>query len=299
MKTALNLILISFILIAPTYSQVQYDSIMTPNKIWSCLIGGYGADMIECCHSTSFLKIETDTAINTIDEKQVMESTDSLRSWKKIGNIRESGEKIYFRDLKNNQGLLYDFGASTGDTIKIVNYSLGFYIDTIKVWVTKIDTIDFSGIQRKRIKVEGDTYALTDYWIAGIGSEKGLLNPCIMLCGGFRELLCVYENDTQIYFNNTRNSCYMSDNKTSIENIGINDLKIYPNPTNGFIKVDYSGEISGLSYSVYNLTGQLILKNHFKTNEANINLNSGLYILKINKNESLIFKDKLMIINSY
>lgn len=58
----------------------DYDSIIIESKIWSNLSGGYGVEMAEYCYSTTFLKIETDTLINTIDEKQILASTDSLKN---------------------------------------------------------------------------------------------------------------------------------------------------------------------------------------------------------------------------
>jgi hypothetical protein len=197
-----------------TFKLNSYDSIMVESKVWSNLSGGYGVEMVECCYSTTFLKIENDPFINTVDEKQILVSTDSMQTWTKIGNIKESDKKIYFRDLENNQGLLYDFGAKIGDIINIVNYAQSIVLDTITVRVNNIDTIDYLGIPRQRFEVQDTLGGQKDYWITGIGSIKGLLNPCLEIDGGFRELLCVYDNDFQIYQNTDRMKCYMENHST-------------------------------------------------------------------------------------
>lgn len=273
----------------------NYDSIVVESKLWSNLSGGFGVEMAECCHSTTFLEIKTDPLINTIDEKQILASTDSLKTWTKIGNIKESGKKIYFRDLENNQGLLYDFGVSEGDIINIVNYAQNIDLDTIVVRVENIDTIEYMGIQRQRFEVQDTLSGQKDYWISGIGSVKGLLNPCLQLCGGFRELLCVNDEGVQIYQNPDRMSCYIDDNTTGINDYGINDFNVYPNPSNGFISVDYSDEITDLSYNIINTVGQLVDSGNLKDKKIGVNLETGLYILRIKKKDRLIFEDKLLI----
>lgn len=278
-----------------TFQINSYDSIMVESKIWSNLSGGYGVEMVECCYSTTFLKIETDPLINTIDEKQILASTDSMRTWSKIGNVKESGGKIYFRDLNNNQGLLYDFGAKKGDIINIVNYAQNIDLDTITVRVEDIDTIEYLGIPRQRFEVQNTLGGQKDYWITGIGSIKGLLNPCFEIAGGFRELLCVHDNSVQIYQNSDRMKCYMDNNSTGINEFVINDFSIYPNPSTGFINVGYSGEIIDLAYSIFNTYGQLIDSGNMPDKTISVNLETGLYILRIKNKDSVIFEDKLLI----
>jgi hypothetical protein len=395
MKTTILSLGFLFTLYLTSFGQITYDSIVTESKIWSNLSGGYGVEMIECCYSTTFLKIETDPLINTIDEKQILASVDSLQSWSKIGNIKESGNKIYFRDLDNNQGLLYDFGASVNDIVKVVNYSQGIDLDTIVVQVEKIDTIEYFGLQRQRFEVKDTLSGQNDYWITGIGSIKGLLNPCLELCGGFRELLCVHVDGSQIYQNPNRLTCYINDtctkpianfdyyilesypiqidlestaqyadsiiwkaisaysfrdtifgsgeniriqnpylfevlrpdcegcvstisftqivinecgrdsisievpveNYTAIETITSDLIKLYPNPTNDYVNIDYFGETTNLRYSIINSTGQIVSSGYLIDERINFDLELGLYILQISSNDKVIYKDKLLIIN--
>jgi hypothetical protein len=274
----------------------SYDSIVVESKIWSNLSGGYGVEMVVCCYSTTFLKIETDPLINTPDEKQLLASTDSLKTWEKIAYIKESDKKIYFRDLDNHQGLLYDFEASIGDTINIVNYSQNFDPDTIVVQVKDIDSVNYLGVQRQRFEIQDIHGNHKDYWITGIGSMNGLLNPCIEITGGFRELLCVHNHEMLIYMNSERMTCYMDDdNLTAADDYDIEEIEVFPNPSSGLIHIDYNGEKNDLTYSIISPAGQLIFYGKLNDRTINVNLETGFYILRINDKDKLIFEEKLLI----
>jgi len=281
-------------LIINGYNQ-GYDSIMVESKLWSILSGGYIVEMEECCYQTTFIKFAVDTQINTIDEKQVLISTDSLKTWTKIGSIKESEQKIYFRDLENNQGLLYDFGIEVGEIVKIVNYSINLDNDTIVVKVKNIDTLNYSGIDRKRIEVIDTLEGQTDLWIEGIGSEKGLLNPCFLIPGGFRELLCVYNNSNQIYQNSKRMTCYLEDITIGIQEVRLKGINFLLNQTNGIITIEGINQLRGLELKIFNSIGQQIHNEKMNNNILQLDLNRGIYVLSIIDNGTPIYVQKLVI----
>jgi hypothetical protein len=281
-------------LIRNGYNQ-EYDSIMVESKLWSVLSGGYVAEMEECCYQTTFIKFAVDTQINTIDEKQVLISTDSLKTWTKIGSIKESEQKIYFRDLENNQGLLYDFGIQVGEIIKIVNFSINLNNDTIVVKVQNIDTLNYLGIDRKRIGVIDTLEGQTDIWIEGIGSEKGLLNPCLLIAGGFRELLCVYNNSNQIYQNFKRMTCYLEDIPIGIQEVELKGINFLLNQTDGIITIKGINQVRGLELKIFNSIGQQIHNEKMNNNILQLDLNRGIYVLSITDNGTPIYVKKLII----
>ncbi len=188
-----------------------YDSIMVENKQWNVLSGGYAVKMVEVGYATSFLKLATDPVLSSSGVKQLLESTDSMLTWTKIGYIIEEDKQVFFRDTNSKRGLIYDFGAAIGDLVQVVNYAQSTEPDTIIVKVENIDTISYSGIMRQRFEVVDTLSETTDYWISGIGSVDGLLNSFLLLDGGFRELLCVYDDGSQIYENSLRMTCYMDE----------------------------------------------------------------------------------------
>ncbi len=289
MKTKIYFfVLFCFISLTKLYSQ-NYDSLVVTNKVWSNVSGYYGADMNEHGRKTTFIKFAADTTINTIDEKQVLASSDSMRTWTKIGNIKETERKIYFRNLKNEQGLLYNFDVKVGDSIKTVNKFVEFR-DSITFEIVNIDTVNYFGINRKRLEVYDKLYGCTDYWIEGIGSEGGLLRPVFCVCGGFSKLLCVYQKSNQIYQNPLRNTCYESDNETGLKEFNKSNIQIYPNPTSGKIIIKGTEEVQNLKINVYNILGSLVFSQNINSNETLLNLEKGIYILTLKNKDSFIFK---------
>jgi len=258
-----------------------YDSIVLKTKLWCNLSGGlYDFSSVgakECCKSTNFIKIDNDTIQNY---KQVLKSIDSMKTWKKIGNIKEKDKKIYFKDSTNTEVLLYDFGVKVGDTI-VYDYfdTTSFYTNYYIIQVINIDTVDYLGKNRKRIEVKRNL--IHDYWIEGIGSINGILEPCSFVTGGFRELLCVFNNSTQIYQNLKRSSCFLCDYNVEFQELNSSKTFIYPSLTKGNITIDNFEKIIGSELIVFNVLGEIVQKQIILTKNIQINLAKGIYIFTI------------------
>jgi hypothetical protein len=287
------ILLLCFVSLTNTYSQ-NYDSLVVTTKLWSNVSGYYGADMNEHVRETRFFKFDVDPTINTLDEMQVLTSNDSLKTWTKVGNIKELEKKIYFRNLENEEGLIYDFGAKQEDTIRTVNTSVQ-YRDSITFKVVKIDTINYFGVDRKRFEVIDILSHMTDYWIEGIGSIESLLRPTFSAVGGFMKLLCVHENSNQIYQNPLRNTCYEHAEGTGIEEIGKSKFYLFPNPTLGKIFIEGINETQNLNMCVYNVLGTLIYRRNIMTKEIQLNLEKGVYILAFEGKNNFNYKQIITI----
>ena len=77
----------------------------------------------------------------------------------------------------------------------------------------------------------------------------------------------------------------------AIDNLELNDLSIFPNPTSSFLTIRSNKLISPIS--IYDITGKLVLQNKGNSNEIIFdisNLNSGLYFIKSNSQNSSIRK---------
>ena len=77
----------------------------------------------------------------------------------------------------------------------------------------------------------------------------------------------------------------------ALENLELNDLIIFPNPTSSFITIQSNNLISPIS--IYDITGKLVLQNNGNSNEIILdisNLNSGLYFIKSSSQNSSIRK---------
>ncbi len=67
------------------------------------------------------------------------------------------------------------------------------------------------------------------------------------------------------------------------ENIQIENISIYPNPINNLLNVNV-GSNSGLNYSIFNITGQIILKGMFTSSNNRVDfsdLSKGVYFLQV------------------
>ena len=67
------------------------------------------------------------------------------------------------------------------------------------------------------------------------------------------------------------------------ENIQIENISIYPNPISNLLNVNV-GTNSGLNYSIFNITGQIIFKGKFTSSNNRVdfsNLSKGVYFLQV------------------
>lgn len=70
----------------------------------------------------------------------------------------------------------------------------------------------------------------------------------------------------------------------NVDELNLNEFKIYPNPTNGFISVSIPNDGSNSKIAIYNSLGQTILEQNINQSNATLsleNLNSGVYFYKI------------------
>ena len=66
-----------------------------------------------------------------------------------------------------------------------------------------------------------------------------------------------------------------------------NDLTIFPNPTNGIL--NFTEELQNEKIEIFSLTGQKIFDREVTNiNSIRLNLNSGIYLLKVSNNHRVI-----------
>lgn len=276
------------------FGQVGYDPIVSASKLWSSLSGGYGSMMIECCIQTSFMRFEAGASTAGTGEMNVLVSTDSLKTWKVSGYIREFDQAVYFSDLKNMEGKVYDFGAREGQTLRLANYCNNEFLDMMDVKVLHIDTVEYQAKRRKRFEVNYGGRK-TAYWIEGIGSEYGLLNSCVGMVGGFRELLCVQDDSSLLYKNVGRGTCYMSNQSAGLGKSIAKNFKVYFENSNRRVKVETPDASRGSSYSIRNLEGQEVGNGHLSGSWIDLNLEEGAYVLRISEKNQQVFRRQFVI----
>lgn len=87
-----------------------------------------------------------------------------------------------------------------------------------------------------------------------------------------------------------RQQTYSSENKSFSDMVRDHSIKIYPNPTDGNLKISIQGlkETDVCSMDVYTVQGSQVLSENISTNIADVNISNqpaGIYLLKITIND--------------
>lgn len=242
--------------------------------------------------STVSLRIGEDTILNDISYNKIYISRDSLNTnWVK-GNtyIREDSTKRVFAresisDEILDEVLLYDFSLQVNDTFPVY--------DGCALTVYEVDSLMLNnGELRKRLKVGvKDQPGLgVEYWIEGIGSNRGLLRPyCYYDIN--TALLCFY-SDSELLYPESPPFCYITD----VKEIEKTNIQIFPNPVEEFLNIENEDLILE-SFMVYDITGKLIKEGSLSGMNNQIHFDrvqSGFYILLLRDKEGDLYSQKLI-----
>jgi hypothetical protein len=204
--------------------------------------------------------------------------------------LRSAAKEMYVRmpsDL--NEYLLYDFNLSIGDTLpQTLN---NFTTDT---YVVNIDSISTPFGYLKKFELSGSSWS--QYLIEGIGHSKGLIEPMHVPLECGYDLLCFSLNDTAYYpINGPTCDLAVGVNKE----ISAFKSIIFPNPTNGYTKIQFEESLSNAEIIISNIYGQTLQKiEQVNGTETTLNFESfasGIYYLTLKKNQQNIACHKLII----
>ena len=243
---------------------------------------------------------EEDTIIDGKSYKKLYSFTErefDIETATFVCGIRENENKQVFVASYHNQQefLLYDFSLTEGDSILAEsNGEYDLYFN-----VTDVDTIDYNGVERRKITLQFYNYAWVT-WIEGIGNIEGLLMdwrsytmamdpmPNVRLrCYEYNEE-CLYSD---FYFNESIYDCYTPLYTGLEENETQNNILLYPNPAKERLYINTSIPIKQMT--ICNLLGQEIQKynNLETTSSINISgLNEGVYFVKIYTEKAVLSK---------
>ena len=259
-----------------------------------------------------------DTIINSLNYTKIYKQdwdsdTVYYGAFRNAGN----GKSYFIKRFTNTEHLLRDLSKNTGDTIYNVDYEEGLHDQWILDFI--VDSTDFkvSGPYTYKIMylntVVEDTIPEHGYplvWIEKIGCFAGGIVNSIR--GGLDaiKLYCMQYNDT-IYYNNPYSWFFfktdiMYQNGQCIYPVGIENssmdagIKISPNPFTSRLTVRNLPDVDEVEIKIINILGQVEYYNkliNFSQPSTIINtaqLNSGIYILKINSTNKLLLTRKIV-----
>jgi hypothetical protein len=209
--------------------------------------------------------------------------------------IREEYKKTWLLPLGEvEEHLLYDFSVTPEQTVSVTNPS-GF---GIQMKVTSVDSIEVYGVKRLRIQLKGlYNDSITDTWIEKIGSMHGILSSCYDIPGWKNNVLCVKENDQQIFRNENYPNCFYTIKRlTNIEQTNEqHKIVLYPNPiTNKLIISNQSGKLEKIDMKVFDTNGRLVYSQVIEELSTEIDVSTipvGYYFIQIKANNSIITKE--------
>lgn len=234
---------------------------------------------------------EEDTIIDGKSYKKLYSFTErefDIETATFVCGIRENENKQVFVASYHNQQefLLYDFSLTEGDSILAEsNGEYDLYFN-----VTDVDTIDYNGVERRKITLQFYNYAWVT-WIEGIGNIEGLLMDWRSYTMAMDpmpnvRLRCYEHNEECLYsdfsFNESIYDCYTPLYTGLEENETQNNILLYPNPAKERLYINTSIPIKQMT--ICNLLGQEIQKYNNLETTSSIDirgLKEGVYFVKL------------------
>lgn len=270
------------LLFSLTVFSQDYFPMVQENNQWNVLqVIFEGGNPWDTTYFTQTYKFTGDTIISSQTYKKVYKSEEEIPvNWIYEGGIREEEEKVwYFSKFSYVEELIYDFTVNVGDTVEFLYYPM---------LVDSISYKDINGQDRKHIYFSYlDFSPLTEFWIEGIGSNRGVTHSGTAgSLGGWTWFLCMSENGELIYMNPDYNSCFLL--STGTNEIFYPEFDIYPNPANNFLIVKNPNNIKINAIGLFDLSGKKIKE--FKGNQDKLNIKdiqTGFYFYTIHTSDFL------------
>ena len=201
----------------------------------------------------------------------------------------EENGRVYYND--NEKFLIYDFTLNAEDSILVEpNTNVYLYVDSTKYLEYEDGSI------RKTLYLHGNpalTGLINRIWVEGIGD---LYNPLFYwqpvptnYC--FTEFACCSLSGNLIYHNPEYPDCGLN---LAQENTQQQSPRIYPNPTNGQISLEYSEDFASAEYALYSLSGKLVQKGDISKTLL-LNVPSGAYVILISVDNTPVYRDILFL----
>ena len=231
------------------------------------------------------LYILSDTTLDCLNEQSLP-----------YGFIRQEEQKVYFRPYYwdyPDDILLYDFGASIGDTV----WHGGVLYDGKSVSVSGNYSVieQIQEVNGRKIYDLIKSSELPDIWYEGIGSFRGLFGSitAIPLYESFpNKLVCFKHNNIVEFLDNPKcNQCFCI--SQSIDEKKIEPIQIYPNPTDGMLIIRAFNNELIHNIEIIDMNGKTINQHSANAEEVELNISAlthGNYIINVITNKSIHIK---------
>ncbi len=295
MKVTLALI---FGLIYSLQSSAQYHPFIEDNKKWITISHEYvwlpgnpipatvAREISNQCLGTA------DTSINNLTYRQLFNCSAGYS-----GALREENRKVWLVPADStHEYLVYDFGASVGDTLKNVYEEVGSFgmVRLVELIVNQIDSVEIGNSYRKSIYLANGA----GFWIEGIGNNYGLfkeVEPNVSNYG--TKLTCTSTSDTRFYPDYVVNSEPCENMYLGIaESTVSRTFQLSPNPGNGDITVQFPNDHNG-TLTIFDSSGKNVYTSTVNTNSLVLdssNLPEGFYQIRFTSQGGVNYVQKYL-----
>lgn len=246
--------------------------------------------------------LEGDTILNNKNYKKIYLQEENTAPFY-FGGLREDSLKnIYFFPRNVEDQFAIQFPSNTTEHLLYTFDSLYVGMDlsinsTFSTFsVGGIDTIIIGNSFHKRYQIDGfsidGNYLVGgDYWIEGIGSDKGLFYPFGREFEWAFRTTCFSDTLTTYHIANSipagwvvgQDSCQF-EIPVNIKDIRTNSISIFPNPVKNELLIKGKSTLKNTSISIVNLQGQQIFTTRIDQEELRIDvsfLKKGIYFLQV------------------
>jgi hypothetical protein len=244
-----------------------------------------------------FTRFNGDTLLNGKLYKKIQLAEDEdAREWVYTNEfVREENNRVYyFGDGLEEEFLIYDFNLETGEEVTVWNQ---LEPEGLNLQVVSVDSVFLFDGYRKRIELITNEFSSSEFWIEGVGSEYGLLNSgggvFLGICGNYF-LLCLTENDVQVYQNPDYQTCFynlLGKEENELDKIGL----VYNSLTK---KLQFSVRVnSPTNIMVTNISGVVLHRSILDSPKGEIDFSifgSGLFVVTAFSERSSVSKKILI-----
>ena len=272
----------------------DYHPLVQEGKIWS-VVTREGHLPWEWKFTTTQMAFFGDTIINDVLYKKMYATIKEYpifpQDWILQNFMREDEDKkIWYKRINSGtEQLYYDFSLEIGDTLpNNIGYGCSYPIIVEDITYK----IMHNGEERRVWHLLYSFAGHTEYWIEGIGSNFGVLEPTSAeLVGLYTELLCVHENGKLIFNENGYlGTCYKG-GTNGINDYDKNQIHIYPNPAKGVLYVEINENMSTTRISLINIQGQIVKCYEATATQLDISdITEGIYFIKLSSLKGNIIK---------
>ena len=266
------------------------DSMIVVNGNW-----GYDFDIPIVYKYLGDTNINSTTYFRVFKCSSLEDSSYSLNSnTSYFGAIREVNKKVYFLHKDSSQeNKIYDFSLSVNDSTDLF-FSTIYTSGLVKVKLNRIDSITkFYGRNIRYHDMFTTGFFPSHITVEGFGNIDLCANE-IETDNRARKLCSIKKNNSSHNIPADYTKCYwqIKNSFISLDEIGLNEIEVFPNPTVGEITIK-SIDSKIKSVSVFDVNGKFIDQFSVSENKKVVDLKiyeSGIYMLRIVTNKGIVTK---------